>query len=503
VLHSDRSVLIKRLQYGIVVNLLFSIGLAGCGPIRITFGFPNTPTQTNPPNLVTIPQAATETNTLTIEISSPTTESIPVESTPQVRPILPANQLSQAGPWLIYATSDGIEASNPDGSGSALVSPRLLSFFAYEESDVPEGISPNGTMFAHRIDNAGGNGYDLELIHFPSLEREIITPLISADNLAKMKTDITADQNVGSAVIYDGSIAWSPDGRYLAFSAALDGPSSDLYVYDSSAKKIHHLTYGALEVALPRWTPDSKEIIYQVVETFGTGAGWSTRGLWAIHVDGSSERRIFTAPEDSGPDVIEGFYNDKMLVRHFTMGGDSLYLADWKTGDTTLLIPDVRSAAIEPINGSYLFINSAGTLYFSPDTETIFGPISKYLFSDGTVYWQDVPGRFLVLAEGFVEVDQFGNVSDLQGIPFTAEDWASTCVVTTGIDCTTLSDSFSIPDVKNPVLYWVPDASGFFYLSNGQLFYVSTSDHIPVGIDRGVLTSNTQLPVELGWLRKP
>jgi hypothetical protein len=125
------------------------------------------------------------------------------------------------------------------------------------------------------------------------------------------------------------------------------------------------------------------------------------------------------------------------------------------------------------------------------------------LFTNGTVYWQDVPGRYIILSEGIAEADQFGNVSELQGIPFVAEDWASKCIITTGIDCSTLSDSFSIPDVQNPVLYWVPDASGFFYVSNGRLYYVSVTDHVPVLIDNGILSSNTRLPGELGWLRKP
>ncbi len=474
-----------------IAILMLSFCLSGCGGIKIIIGNPETQTPTINSNPVNNTQPETDTST-------PTTETITVESSTQVRPLLPANQLSQIGAWLVYATSRGIMASNPDGSGSVQVSSQMATAFSSKISDIPNGISPLGTMFAHRIDHVGGKGWDLEIIEFPSLGHEIITPLISAENLIKMATDITTDQNIGSAVIYDGSISWSPDGRYLAFSGALDGPSSDLYIYDSVAKKVKRLTSGSLEVAIPRWSSDGKEIIYQVVETFGTGAGWSTRGLWAINVDGSEDHQIFSVPENSGPDTITGFYDNKMLVRHFTMHGDSLYLVDWKTGDTNMLIPDVISAAIEPINGSYLFLNSTGTLYFSPNTKTTFGPISSKLFTGGGVYWADIPGRFIVVAEGVEEVDQFGNVSILPGIPYAADDWASNCIVSINIDCSTPSGNFTISGVQNPILYWVFDASGFFYLTGSQLKYVSIFDRTPVIIDEGILS-----PREIGWLIMP
>lgn len=41
---------------------------------------------------------------------------------------------------------------------------------------------------------------------------------------------------------------WSPDGRYLAFSAAMEGPEADIYLYDSRTNGLRRLTFGEDEV---------------------------------------------------------------------------------------------------------------------------------------------------------------------------------------------------------------------------------------------------------------
>lgn len=35
---------------------------------------------------------------------------------------------------------------------------------------------------------------------------------------------------------------WSPDGRYLAIVGAIEGPSSDLYVFDTQTQRFQRLT---------------------------------------------------------------------------------------------------------------------------------------------------------------------------------------------------------------------------------------------------------------------
>lgn len=55
--------------------------------------------------------------------------------------------------------------------------------------------------------------------------------------------------------------AWSPDGRYIAFSAIVGG-LSDLYLYDLSADSLHRLTNDAYADFQPAWSPDGKSLAF-------------------------------------------------------------------------------------------------------------------------------------------------------------------------------------------------------------------------------------------------
>lgn len=306
----------------IAISFLIILALTGCNLIHVEIVTKESPPQIDTQAAISTVVPPTQAPTATI---APSTQS---------HPILDASQLSQTGPWFIYPTSRGIMASNPDGSGSVLVSPPSITDFVASEPDIPSGISPDGKMIAHRRNSASGKGWDLEVIALPSLGRNIVTPLISPENLAKTTDDPTLIQ----AVIAESPIQWSPDGRYLVFVAALDGPSSDLYVYDFRLYKLTRLSSGSLEVARPIWTPDGKQIIYQVVEAFGTGAGWSSKGVWSVKPDGSDNHLLFKVPYDTGPETFVGINNSNIaLLKHFDQHGGGLFLANLNTGDLQLV----------------------------------------------------------------------------------------------------------------------------------------------------------------------
>ncbi len=457
----------------LTLTLSFAVVLSGCGLIQITINTPapstGVATITNPPTNIAETLPSTETQT-----------------------IAPAPaQLNPNGPWLIYPTSAGIEAANADGSGSFLVAPTSIKDLVASEPDIPSGISPNGRLLAHRKSNASGNGWDLEIIHFPDLTSEIITPLISTENLAKMQMDSGVQMLLTSAVLYNSPIQWSPDGRYLAFVAALDGPSSDLYVYDAISKKVNHLTSGELEVALPVWTPDGSEIIYQVVGTFGTGAGWSANGVRAVHPDGSGDHLIYRNPNGTGPETFLGITKDGMsLVDHFDPRGGGLYLLNINTGELHLLIANYLSAAMDPVKGDYVFLDGEGKLYFSSNPNPEYKQVNDLLYTNGKVYWDMQYVYFVILGEGIAGIDPFGNYVDFRGVPYLAYDSNSICTVTYGIECDTPAGMFTIPDAYGAIVYWAPDTSGFFYTINNKLDYVSIHLQKAVEIDSGLLPPN-------------
>ena len=422
----------------------------------------------------------------TSQVSSPT-----IAPSLQSRPILDASQLSTTGPWLIYPTSRGIMASNPDGSGSILIASTSITDLVASEPDIPTGLSPNGRLIAHRKNSVDGKGWDLEIIHLPDLSKVTITPLISASNLANMENDPGQAMLLTSAVAFESPVQWSPDGRYLAFVAALDGPSSDLYIYDTVIQKITRATSGELEVARPTWTPDGSEILYQVVTTFGTGAGWTANGVRAVKSDGSGDRLIYRNPNGTGPETFLGISRSGIaLVDHFDPGGGGLYLVNIQTGEMHLVVANYLSAAIDPVNGDYVFLDSDGKLYFSPKPNTQYQQVNDLLFTNGKVYWDMHYVYFLIVAESIAGIDPFGNYVDFRGVPYLAYDNNSRCTVTYGVECDTSAGIFTIPDAYGAIVYWSPDTSGFFYTINDLLKYVSINIQTSVEIDSGLLPPN-------------
>jgi Tol biopolymer transport system component len=78
--------------------------------------------------------------------------------------------------------------------------------------------------------------------------------------------------------------AWSPDGRWLAFSRT-GGAGDGLYVSDAWGGHVRRLTRGDDED--PSWAPSGDKLVYG-----RSSARESVRGIWAVTFDGTDARRI-------------------------------------------------------------------------------------------------------------------------------------------------------------------------------------------------------------------
>ena len=112
--------------------------------------------------------------------------------------------------------------SNPDGS--------LLTQLSTSEfhGDLFSAVSPAGNRLALVVSN--GQGLDLLLVQLPGGQTQKVTHLIS--QTPQEATDATSAKSFAVYAIRDyNGLAWQPgDGRYLAFTGAVNGPTSDLYV---------------------------------------------------------------------------------------------------------------------------------------------------------------------------------------------------------------------------------------------------------------------------------
>jgi len=88
----------------------------------------------------------------------------------------------------------------------------------------------------------------------------------------------------------DSQPAWSPDGRWIAFSRTTDGRRTfQIYVMRANGTDVRRLTRGRFDTD-PAWSPDGRWIAYR-----------SDRVLRIVHPDGSGGRVVPTrAPTDVG-----------------------------------------------------------------------------------------------------------------------------------------------------------------------------------------------------------
>ena len=118
----------------------------------------------------------------------------------------------------------------------------------------------------------------------------------------------THPKNISNWENEDNSNEWSPDGNYIAFESL--GMPTYIRLYDTKKDTAIYLTAGPdmLGAGVPRWTPDSKHIVYN--------GYWKT---YMISPDSSNNQEL---PYNPGY-----FYSDSYTFLYYA-SGDSIYLSN-------------------------------------------------------------------------------------------------------------------------------------------------------------------------------
>jgi WD40 repeat protein len=382
------------------------------------------------------PASLLPANTPPPEVSAPKTEPTPAEfsptqtDAPPAEAFIPSPTVSEAQglqaevPWLIISTDDALWAANMDGSNLVKLTDKTTS-----EIDLQRAVSST----AHKIAvlTTVQDAYHMLSLLIISLPEGNVIQRI---NLTTPDTEPSLDASPGEssleamrAVAEQPSFTWSPDGRRLAFTAALDSPNADIYVYDLQSQEIRKVSDDEGQDYLPTWSPDGKSILFLEAEGFGTGAGFAMSGIWLAAADGSSTRKLAT-PTSSGEQLI-GWRDDETVVLTSwspAFGPSQLRLYNIRTQKQTILVDGAVSGAavasgIEADSGAVLYGTENG-LFVLPPAATAPQKLSDELVSSygypAAIRWQEDGRIFIVHFEDGVIATYMADGSQRTDPPF-------------------------------------------------------------------------------------
>ncbi|MBI3981902.1 MAG: PD40 domain-containing protein [Gemmatimonadetes bacterium] len=147
--------------------------------------------------------------------------------------------------------------------------------------------------------------------------------------------------------------SWSPDGRYVAFSAIVGG-LSDLFLYDLEADTLLRLTEDPYSDLQPAWRPDGASIAF-VTDRYSTDLGTLKTGEYGLAVIDPATREARSLFALSGAKAINPQWGPD---------GRSIYFLSDRTGVTNVYRLEVGSGEVYQVTN--LFTGVSGITALSP-----------------------------------------------------------------------------------------------------------------------------------------
>ncbi len=305
-----------------------------------------TPQETPAPVTVTEPPVAT----------APAVTDTPLAPTSTSAP----TSLNAAGSYVVYGGQNGVWISNPDGSFLTQLTDLSIGLGM---ADLHSLISPQGDRMA--LITSNDEGFDLIEVKIPSGETKTITHLYSITHDELISNPTSARAFTAYAIGEYANVAWQPgEGKLLAFMGAMNGPTSDLYLYNTETGEITQMTDGLSQGVFPTWSPDGKYVLHYGVSWKGPFGGAIVGhdhldGVWAVRV---ADGEIITMPLQKN-DVTPNFVGWQDDSHYITFDGandcdaQNLRSVDVTTGKATPIV-DLSFdfyIARSPENGALLF----------------------------------------------------------------------------------------------------------------------------------------------------
>jgi hypothetical protein len=457
------------------------------------------------------------------EIDSPIPEEA-AQPSPQDETIQESGYLPED--YTLAITSSGIWMVN--------VQTRAATQISYGQLDAPwdfnEGMSPDKKFFAY-ITGFGGASLNpmlvvLDLVNqITLLQLELSGPTIQSD---MESTPGEPAFEAYSSIQSIGSLAWSPDGTQLAFVAARDGDSADVYLFDRSDNSVTRLTEEDGHASALHWSPDGQFLQYLSVNTFGTGAGAEMEGLWVYNFQ-TKQAILLESLESNGEDFLAWMDNNRFLINSWGRlcgGAYNLRVVDVTSFDQQVIVEEGFTAvAYDPENQfgmfsvAYTYDNCGNSEPLDPGL-MIFGESVPVLGADGPIMGEIGRKKFeQIIAYGIRFIPQ-GNLFTVygdEGLPYiyyngpygyinleilpevkgltpypspTGEYWAWASSMNTGLWITEKnSNPIELSPLFTGMPLWSQDGQTIYFFENNRLFLASAPEfstgtlvvEIPVG----------------------
>lgn len=507
-------------------GLLFLILLVGCGSAPTTPLAPPTSSSSAAPISAQQRPAATTSPTL-VPTQEASTRVSQQKSTPTAVPASAA-ETDDNSPQLIAPSANGLQLFSANGKPVQTFDQAQFSL----SRNLSDGTAPTGSSVAFisgdnplTPDREGSGPLMLNLLDTRTGKQQSITPLFSPEMEQSLQEATTSGERndaveAGIAIVFnDDTLAWSPDGRYLAFIAAIDGLSSDVYSFDRDSGQINRLTDGLNQAARLFWSPDSQWIIHEEVESFGTGAGWNVKAVWAAAPDGSGNRKLYDT-EFSGDEVFVDWVSpNTFLVYSWTvMGFQNIRLVNLDTGEAQRIGPEfpVYGLAFDPVTQTQLTVVDRDTVRQNGMEGGLYlaaAGAPPQLIAPGNWYevrWLPHAQMFFAKGDsGVISVARDGTTKEYSGegaLPINAPDGAwllawgdGNFTSPIGLRLYTTDGELkrNITTDAVTLAMWSPDSTGVYYVSDGMLYYVAIPNGEPQLIEENLITTEAG---SMGWV---
>ena len=175
-------------------------------------------------------------------------------------------------------------------------------------------------------------------------------PVLSMINVKKGKTEReVAFPELGEIL----NPTWSPDGRFVAFSA-LAGGLTDIFIYDLETDRLKKMTDDSFADLYPAWSPDGSSIAF-VTDRFSTDLSILSIGNYEL---------ALMDPETGNIKKVPGFSDAKNINPQWSSDSQSLYFLSDRDGITNIYRIDLESQNIFQVTNLYTGVS--GIMALSP-----------------------------------------------------------------------------------------------------------------------------------------